>query len=604
MAEAPPTVGQSDAGAIDWSRRCARTRSRPRGRRADGAAPPPWSTTFSESSCPGALCELKTGHAPPGGPEWSTSHECHVASLGVTPVRTWRPTSPTSSPATTTTSTPGTTTFENPYDDIAGVDAGRNWDSDRRLREMEADGIVAEVLFPNTIPPFFPKTSFVHQPPGGVGTGDLERRWAGLRGEQPVARRLLRGDTRPARRNRADHAARRRGVGRGDPLGRGPRPHRRRAPTRRAAGLGRTAALRARLRADLARVRGARASGEPPQRQRGAGHGRLPGGPGGVPARGHLVGAPHAVAPALRRRAWNATPTCSSSSRSRARRGCRRSSTRLDYYFGRLAGAGGAAGSQEAIFGESLGAPRSRRRESGRASATLGSSFIRTHEVDRARACRGRPHHVGQRLPPPRGLLAVLAGSTCASPSPGFPSPRCARWSVRNAAASTASTSTPSRRSPPRFGPSPAEVAEPLTATEIPDDSLRCPAFAAARIAVSARRWSGSTVGSRWSPVEAAGSDSALGTRFAQRRHEGGARRPRRGEPLAAAVAALREGGARRHRRGDRRLRPRVGRALRRPRLRGVRRGPRAVQQRRRRGGCRGQGLGPHRQRLGLGARR
>ena len=45
---------------------------------------------------------------------------------------------------------------------------------------MEADGVVAEVIFPNTIPPFFPKVSLVHQPPG-AGDGDLERRWAGLR---------------------------------------------------------------------------------------------------------------------------------------------------------------------------------------------------------------------------------------------------------------------------------------------------------------------------------------------------------------------------------------------------------------------------------------
>ena len=32
------------------------------------------------------------------------------------------------------------------------------------------------------------------------------------------------------------------------------------------------------------------------------------------------------------------------------------------------------------------------------------------------------------------------------------------------------------------FGPSPAEIARPLTAAEIPDDALRCPAFAIARM--------------------------------------------------------------------------------------------------------------------------
>jgi hypothetical protein len=34
-----------------------------------------------------------------------------------------------------------------------------------------------------------------------------------------------------------------------------------------------------------------------------------------------------------------------------------------------------------------------------------------------------------------------------------------------------------------QFGPSPAEVAEPLSADDIPDEALRCPAFASARLA-------------------------------------------------------------------------------------------------------------------------
>ena len=56
--------------------------------------------------------------------------------------------------------------YENPYDDVKGADADRNWDSDRRLREMQADGIVAEVVFPNTIPPFFPKVPWSTSLPG------------------------------------------------------------------------------------------------------------------------------------------------------------------------------------------------------------------------------------------------------------------------------------------------------------------------------------------------------------------------------------------------------------------------------------------------------
>src|ERR687898_484472 len=69
--------------------------------------------------------------------------------------------------------------FANPYDDLRDADANRNWDGDRRLTELEADGVVAEVIFPNTVPPFFPKPSLVQQPPGATA-GDLDLRWAGL----------------------------------------------------------------------------------------------------------------------------------------------------------------------------------------------------------------------------------------------------------------------------------------------------------------------------------------------------------------------------------------------------------------------------------------
>jgi predicted TIM-barrel fold metal-dependent hydrolase len=69
--------------------------------------------------------------------------------------------------------------YEIPYDDMKGPDGDRNWDSDRRVKELEADGIVAEVIYPNTVPPFFPKASLADQPPA-ANAGDLEARWAGL----------------------------------------------------------------------------------------------------------------------------------------------------------------------------------------------------------------------------------------------------------------------------------------------------------------------------------------------------------------------------------------------------------------------------------------
>jgi predicted TIM-barrel fold metal-dependent hydrolase len=69
--------------------------------------------------------------------------------------------------------------YEIPYEDMTGPDGDRNWDSKRRLTDLEADGIVAEVIYPNTVPPFFPKASLGDQPPAATA-GDLEARWAGL----------------------------------------------------------------------------------------------------------------------------------------------------------------------------------------------------------------------------------------------------------------------------------------------------------------------------------------------------------------------------------------------------------------------------------------
>jgi predicted TIM-barrel fold metal-dependent hydrolase len=70
--------------------------------------------------------------------------------------------------------------YQIPFDDLVGEDGSRNWDTDRRLRDLEADGIVAEVIFPNTIPPFYPEPSLKMQVPG-ASEGDLELRWEGLR---------------------------------------------------------------------------------------------------------------------------------------------------------------------------------------------------------------------------------------------------------------------------------------------------------------------------------------------------------------------------------------------------------------------------------------
>jgi len=55
--------------------------------------------------------------------------------------------------------------YKNPFRDLQGDGRSRNWDDDRRIGEQEADGVVAEVVFPNTVPPFFPTGAMVARPP-------------------------------------------------------------------------------------------------------------------------------------------------------------------------------------------------------------------------------------------------------------------------------------------------------------------------------------------------------------------------------------------------------------------------------------------------------
>lgn len=67
--------------------------------------------------------------------------------------------------------------YVNPFADLLAPTAYRNWDSDRRLAETESDGVVAEVLFPNTVPPFFAQGNLTALEPTAE---DYDRRWAGV----------------------------------------------------------------------------------------------------------------------------------------------------------------------------------------------------------------------------------------------------------------------------------------------------------------------------------------------------------------------------------------------------------------------------------------
>jgi len=70
--------------------------------------------------------------------------------------------------------------YKNPYQDLREDDDKiRNWDTARRNADQYADGIVGEVVFPNTVPPFFPTAQLIAYPPSREES--YQRRLAGIR---------------------------------------------------------------------------------------------------------------------------------------------------------------------------------------------------------------------------------------------------------------------------------------------------------------------------------------------------------------------------------------------------------------------------------------
>ncbi len=68
--------------------------------------------------------------------------------------------------------------YRNPFRDLGDKRRFRNWDNDMRNSQQEADGVVGEVIFPNTVPPFFPSFVLFAGPPRPE---DYEHRLAGIR---------------------------------------------------------------------------------------------------------------------------------------------------------------------------------------------------------------------------------------------------------------------------------------------------------------------------------------------------------------------------------------------------------------------------------------
>jgi predicted TIM-barrel fold metal-dependent hydrolase len=68
--------------------------------------------------------------------------------------------------------------YKNPSKKHIGGKKTKNWDSAERLSDLQGDGVVGEVIFPNTVPPFY-KTAFHISPP--PRPEEYERARAGTR---------------------------------------------------------------------------------------------------------------------------------------------------------------------------------------------------------------------------------------------------------------------------------------------------------------------------------------------------------------------------------------------------------------------------------------
>jgi predicted TIM-barrel fold metal-dependent hydrolase len=68
--------------------------------------------------------------------------------------------------------------YSNPFRDLQDDGRTRNWDNDRRNGDLDAEGVAAEVVFPNTVPPFFPTGVVIAPAPSPE---DFQLRLAGIR---------------------------------------------------------------------------------------------------------------------------------------------------------------------------------------------------------------------------------------------------------------------------------------------------------------------------------------------------------------------------------------------------------------------------------------
>ena len=68
--------------------------------------------------------------------------------------------------------------YKNPFSDLGDYRCLRNWDDEMRTSQQDDDGVAGEVIFPNTVPPFFPSFVLFARPPKA---DEYEHRLAGIR---------------------------------------------------------------------------------------------------------------------------------------------------------------------------------------------------------------------------------------------------------------------------------------------------------------------------------------------------------------------------------------------------------------------------------------
>ncbi len=85
--------------------------------------------------------------------------------------------------------------YRNPSKKHIGGKKTKNWDSAERRADLESDGVVGEVIFPNTVPPFYERAFHISPPPSSeqyerwlVGTRTHNRWLAEFCAEEPERR--------------------------------------------------------------------------------------------------------------------------------------------------------------------------------------------------------------------------------------------------------------------------------------------------------------------------------------------------------------------------------------------------------------------------------